>query len=283
MVERFAVGAVERAALCDGTAAFLEWCDSLVESPERAHAALSIAAFAVTPTEILDRGPAFVRLRTGLLRACLRGAAWNEGAAFAAAYHAHWLATGERRSEAATALGGVEKDFEAVGAITRRYLGRAHAEELRRLGEETKDSAVAAWLFAEAALDLVERRKGGEAKALVERAKATADETGNPVESWTRRRDAVRIALRMRDWATAEAELAGDGGFRPRTDGRRQLAHAPNRRAPRPPRGEPRDRPPCGRLRRARVARRPLGVCPPCGSYAIGLRLTSYSTPTPRG
>ena len=208
MVERFAVGVVERAALCDGTAAFLEWCDSLVDTPEKSVAALAKAAFAVTPAEILDRGPAFVRLRTGLLRACLRGGVWAGYGVKATAYHAYWLATGERRTEAAAALGEDEKGVEVVAAITRRYLGRAQADELRALAERTDSPTTIAWLYAEAALDLVERRKGSEARILIERAKALADRTATPVESWSRRRDAARIALRLRDWDWAQRELS---------------------------------------------------------------------------
>lgn len=223
IVERFGVGAVERAALCDGTAAFLEWCDSLVERPERAQAAVARAAYAVTPIEILDRGPAFVRLRTGLLRARLRGGAWDECDAFATVFHAHWLAVGERRTEAAAALSwgtpesSVWKPYAAVGAVTRRYLGRARAEELEGLAAATGDHALAAWLRSEAALDLCERRRGTEARALVERAKAGADESGRWSESWMRRRDAVRVFLRLRDWTAAEAELAAMEALEPGT------------------------------------------------------------------
>ena len=214
IVERFAVGAVERAALCDGSAAFLEWCDSLVDRPERAHVALLRAAYAVTPVEILDRGPAFVRLRTGLLRARLRGTAWDGCDAFAAAHHAHWLAVGDRRPEAAVALASIRpsEDGDAgytkeMSAIVRRYLGRVRAEELTTLADAVGDPAVAAWLRAEAALDLCERRRGPEAVALIQRATAEADATGRWTESWTRRRDAVRVALRTRDWSFAGAEL----------------------------------------------------------------------------
>lgn len=229
MVERFAVGTVERAALCDGAVAFLEWCDALVERPEVAEGAISKAAYAVTPTEILDRGPAFVRLRTGLLRSCLRGGDWADRGRRASAFHAHWLATGERRAEAAAALVADERGIEAISAITRRYLGRAKTEELQGLAEKVEDRATRAWLLAEAALDLVERRKGSDAKALVEKSKLLADETGAWVESWMRRRDATRVMLRLRDWASAQSqldemesliapELKGDGWYTRQAD-----------------------------------------------------------------
>ena len=207
MVERFAVGAVERAALCDGAAAFLEWCDSLVATREKVEEALSKTVYAVTPLEILDRGPAFIRLRTGLLRACLRGGPWHAYGVRTAAHHALWLAVGDRRIEASAALSDDERGVEAIGAITRRYLGRVHAEELRTLAEGSEDPAVAAWLLAEAALDLVERRRGAEARTLIARAISIVDDAGRATESWMRRRDAVRIALRLREWKSAETEL----------------------------------------------------------------------------
>ncbi len=214
IVDRFAVGVVERAALCDGTSAFLEWCDSLVERPEKAEEAISHAAYAVTPLEILDRGPAFIRLRTGLLRARLRGPAWNECDSFATAFHALWLATGERRTEAAAALSSLRPPDQstwppqnAVAAIARRYLGRSRSEELSALADKTEDPALAAWLRSEAALDLCERRRGAEAKENIEKAIAVAENTGGWEETWMRRRDGVRVSLRLREWAAAEAGL----------------------------------------------------------------------------
>lgn len=215
IVDRFAVGVVERAALCDGTSAFLEWCDSLVDRPDRAETAIAHAAYAVTPLEILDRGPAFIRLRTGLLRARLRGPVWNECDAFATTFHALWLATGERRTEAAAALSSLRpadqsvwKPQAAVSAITRRYLGRSRSEELSALADNSEDPALSAWLRTEAALDLCERRRGTEAKEQLERAVAAAENTGKWQEPWSRRRDGVRISLRLREWAAAEAGLS---------------------------------------------------------------------------
>ncbi len=240
IVERFAVGAVERAALCDGPSAFLEWCDTLVSRPERAFAAVARAAWAVTPPEIADRGPAFIRLRTGLLRTRLRGTGWDDCAAFAASAHALWLATGERRTEAAAALAGIDPDqigpgkpHAAIAAVVRRYLGRARTDELEALAGVTNDPAQAAWLRAEAALDLCERRRGPEAILLVARAKAEADSLDRWSESWMRRRDAARVFLRLRDWPAAARELAemetlepsteADDGWYPR---QRKILHA---------------------------------------------------------
>lgn len=214
VVERFAVGAVERAALCDGTPAFLEWCDSLVERPDRAEAAVSRAAYAETPKEILDRGPAFIRLRTGLLRARLRGPAWNECDAFATTFHAFWLASGERRTEAAAALSSLYppetspwKPQAAVSTITRRYLGRAKADDLAAVAESTERPALAGWLRAEAALDLCERRRGPEAKEHLRKSIELAESTQSWQESWMRHRDGVRVSLRLREWSTAEEFL----------------------------------------------------------------------------
>lgn len=214
IVERFAVGAVERAALCDGTSAFLEWCDSLVERPDRAEAAVTRAAFAETPKEILDRGPAFIRLRTGLLRARLRGPAWNECDAFATSFHAFWLASGERRTEAAAAMSSLRapetspwKPQSAISTITRRYLGRAKADDLVIIAEGTESPTLTAWLLAEAALDLCERRRGGEAKELIRKATALAESTDSWQEAWMRRRDGVRVSLRLREWPEAETLL----------------------------------------------------------------------------
>ncbi len=220
IVERFGVGVVERAALCDGPAAFLEWCDSLVENPERAFAAGARAAYAVTPVETLDRGPAFIRLRTGLLRIRLRGDGWAECDAFVTSFHALWLAKGERRTEAAAALAGVTspRDWSGaatVNAVTRRALGRARAEELKTLADAVDDPARAAWLWSEAALDLSERRQGGEARTLVEKAKAEAEKTGKWSEVWMRRRDALRVHLRLRDWNDAGTELAAMEALEP--------------------------------------------------------------------
>jgi len=215
VVDRFAIGAMERAALCDGTSAFLEWCDSLVERPEKADEAISRAAYAATPLEILDRGPAFIRLRTGLLRARLRGPGWNDSDAFATSFHALWLAMGERRTEAAAALSSLRppdqngwKPQSAVSAIARRYLGRSRSEELSSLANGTEDPALGAWLLTESALDLCERRRGSEAKEAIERAVAMAETTGRWQESWMRRRDGVRVSLRLREWSAAEAGLA---------------------------------------------------------------------------
>jgi transcriptional regulator with XRE-family HTH domain len=215
IVDRFAIGAMERAALCDGTSAFLEWCDSLVERPEKADEAISRAAYAATPLEILDRGPAFIRIRTGLLRARLRGPGWNDSDAFATSFHALWLAMGERRTEAAAALSSLRppdqngwKPQIAVSAIARRYLGRSRSEELSSLANGTEDPALGAWLLTESALDLCERRRGSEAKEAIERAVAMAEATGRWQESWMRRRDGVRVSLRLREWSAAEAGLA---------------------------------------------------------------------------
>jgi transcriptional regulator with XRE-family HTH domain len=214
IVERFAVGVVERAALCDGTPAFLEWCDSLVEHPDRAEAAINRAAYAETPAEILDRGPAFIRLRTGLLRARLRGPAWNECDAFATSFHAFWLASGERRTEAAAAMSSLRppetspwKPQTAVSTITRRYLGRAKADDLIAVSESTDSPSLTAWLLAEAALDLCERRRGGEAKEYLRKATALAESTDSWHEAWMRRRDGTRVSLRLRDWPEAESLL----------------------------------------------------------------------------
>lgn len=212
IVERFGVGTVERAALCDGPAAFLEWCDSLVQDPHRALAAAARAAYAVTTVELADRGPAFIRLRTGLLRVRLRGDGWAECDTFVTSFHAFWLAVGERRTEAAAALVNVTSPENwpgaaAVTAITRRALGHARAEELKNLADATDQPSFAGWLRSEAALDLSERRGGVEARSLAERAKADAEAVGRWQEVWTRRRDAVRVHLRLRDWAEAEAEL----------------------------------------------------------------------------
>jgi transcriptional regulator with XRE-family HTH domain len=214
IVERFAIGVVERAALCDGTPAFLEWCDSLVERPDRAEASITRAAYAETPKEILDRGPAFIRLRTGLLRARLRGPAWNECDAFATTFHAFWLASGERRTEAAAAMSSLRppesspwKPQAAISTIARRYLGRAKADDLVAVAESTEGPALTAWLLAEAALDLCERRRGGEAKEHLRKATALAESTDSWQEAWMRRRDGVRVSLRLREWAAAEALL----------------------------------------------------------------------------
>ena len=221
IVDRFAVGLVERAALCDGMPAFLEWCDSLVARPDRALAAVSRAAYAVTPAEILDRGPAFVRLRTGLLRARLRGSGWEECERLAVGSHALWLAVGERRTEASVALAGAHTPQGGPGAhaaillVAWRHLGRVRAEELEVAADTATDPAVAAWLRAEAALDLCERRRGAESRILVGRAKEGADATGRWQESWTRRRDAARVMLRLRDWPAAEAELAAMASLEP--------------------------------------------------------------------
>ena len=214
MVERFGVGIVERAALCDGPKAFLEWCDSLVERPDRALAAASRAAYAVTASEIHDRGPAFVRLRTGLLRIRLRGDGWAQCDILLASFHAYWLAVGERRAEAAAALASVPDSAAAiwpqataVGAAARRALGRVRAEELLSLANATEEISLAAWLRSEAALDLCERRQGAEARALARRANEDAEKTGRWEEVWTRRRDATRVHLRLRDWEAAATEL----------------------------------------------------------------------------
>lgn len=226
VVERFDLGVVEKSALCDGTAAFLQWCDSLVEKPEAAQKAAEKAAYAVTPAEVLDRGPAFIRLRTGLLRVRLRGTAWDECDAFITGSHALWLAISERRTEAAAALTSARPPESSpwpaqavVGAIARRYLGRARAEELIALADATPDPARAAWLLSEAALDLCERRRGFEARTLVERAKAQAETTGLWHEAWARRRDATRVLLRMREWAAAEAELTAMAELEPKSLG----------------------------------------------------------------
>lgn len=222
IVERFGVGAVERAALCDGPSAFLEWCDSLVERPDRAYASVARAAYAVTPTETRDRGPAFVRLRTGLLRARLRGTAWDECDAFATGFHALWLAVGERRTEAAVALTGTgapstqtNGPYATVAIVARRYLGRARADELLAFSERVATPGERAWLRSEAALDQCERRRGAEARANAERAKLEAEEIQSWRESWMRRRDAARVFLRLRDWAAAESELAAMESLEP--------------------------------------------------------------------
>ncbi len=219
IVARYTVEPEERTALCGGTATFLEWCDRLVSQPDRATEAVSRAAYAVLPDELLDRGPAFIRLRSGLLRARLRGAAWDECEAFAASAHALWLAVGERRTEAAAALAAV-RPVEAelpnvLAAVARRYLGHARAEEILPLAEGVKDPARAAWLRTEAALDLCERRRGPEARALVEAAKAQVADLDGWIELWMRRRDATRVYLRLRDWPAAEAELAAMADLEP--------------------------------------------------------------------
>lgn len=221
LVERFAVGVVERAALCDGPSAFLEWCDSLVERRPEAEAAIFRAAWAVSPTEIHDRGPAFVRLRTGLLRARLRGPAWSELDARVTSSHAFWLAVGERRMEAAVALSGLRPPsespapHEAAAIVARRYLGQARDEEILAYAEATVDPAVAAWLFAEAALDALERRRGGEARETMARAQIRVETSGDWAEVWCRKRDAVRLALRLRDWPAAEAGLSAMAALEP--------------------------------------------------------------------
>lgn len=213
IVDRFAVGAVERAALCDGTAAFLEWCDSLVERPEQADEAISQAAYAVSPTEISDRGPAFIRLRTGLLRARLRGKPWDACEAFATSHHAHWLAVSERRAEAAAALASLNGDGGGYGPqtivamVTRRYLGRARLEEFLACAEAEHEDSLRAWALAEAALELCERRRGHDAVNHLQRARQLAERTGRWQEAWMRGRDAVRVSLRLRDWDTAKNAL----------------------------------------------------------------------------
>ena len=211
LVARFELSSAEGSALRGGTPTFLQWCDAIVAQPEAARAAAERAAYAASPEEVLDRGPAFVRVRTGLLRARLRGSAWAECEAFVTSAHALWLAVSERRPEAATALeSGLSPAAappSAHAAVARRYLGHARAEELLLLADATPDPARAAWLRAEAALDLCERRRGSEARILIQAAKDQADEAGG-VEPWMRRRDAARVFLRLRDWPAAEAELA---------------------------------------------------------------------------
>ena len=223
IVERFTVGPIERAALCDGTSAFLEWCDSLVARPEQALAAAHPAVWAATSAEVLERGPTFIRLRTGLLRARLRGAAWDGCELLVTGSHALWLAIGERRTEAAAALAslrptppGGSEAHTAVVLVARRYLGRARAEDLEIAAETVVDPALAAWLRAEAALDLCERRRGFDARILLQRAKEDADSVEGWQESWMRRRDAVRVMLRLRDWPAAEADLAAMADLEPK-------------------------------------------------------------------
>lgn len=223
VVDRFEVEAIEKAALCDGTRAFLEWCDSLVEKSEVAVAAIERAAYATTVQEMRDRGPAFIRLRTGILRVRLRGKAWELCDAFATISHALWLAVSERRTEAAVALSAARpaesspwSAHATVAAVTRRYLGRARGEELSALASSTSDPAQAAWLLTEAALDLCERRRGTEARQLVERAEREADALDRWEESWMRLRDGVRVALRLRDWTEAERKLCAMIDIEPR-------------------------------------------------------------------
>ncbi len=208
IVGRFELEAKESAALCGGTGTFLAWCDALVEDPAVAQKAVEKAAFASTPTELFDRGPAFIRLRTGLLRARLRGDGWSAVETFATEHHGLWLAVRERRTEAAATLAVLSDENGPVAAVARRHLGRARAEELQTLAASSRDVAQKAWLDAEAALDLCERRRGPEARMILDRAISQADGLGGWVEGWMRRRDLVRAALRLRDWSAAQETLA---------------------------------------------------------------------------
>ena len=144
-------------------------------------AAAERAAYAATPAELLDRGPAFIRLRSGLLRARLRGSAWDECEAFATAAHAFWLAVGERRTEAAAALAALRPtESESALALASPSPAAIWATPAPRSfcpsPTRAHDPARAAWLRAEAALDLCDRRRGPEARVLIERAKAQAAE-----------------------------------------------------------------------------------------------------------
>lgn len=214
LVEEYALKGDEAEAVRGGSRRFLEWCDALAADLDQVGEAVNQAAWAASAEEVADRGAVFVRLRTGLLRARLRGRGWDQWDRQVACLHTYWLATEGRHQDAAAALAGARLPetresgrHAALLMISRRHLGRSGAEQMLTLAEQVHGVALSAWLRGEAALDLCDQRRGGEAKEVVAQAVSQVDALGEWRESWMRRRDVVRVALRTRDWSLAAGEI----------------------------------------------------------------------------